>query len=87
MSVALVAACLSNILWVNIITVHIQMKIGNCCMRKSYTALFGYRDQQLRDPFIDAKRSIIKCAINEITKNNVSYCKELKSVIHELRNT
>jgi len=43
--------------------------------------------KQLRDPFIDAKRSIIKCAINEITKNNVSYCKELKSVIHELRNT
>ena len=53
-------------------------------MRKSYTALYGYRDQATKNPFIDAKRSIIKCAINEITKNNVSYCKELKSVIHEL---
>jgi hypothetical protein len=56
-------------------------------MRKSYTALLAIEIKQLRDPFIDAKRSIIKCAISDITKNNVGYCKELKSVIHELRNT
>jgi two-component system sensor histidine kinase VicK len=42
--------------------------------------------KQIRDAFIDAKRRGVTIRyITEITKNNLSYCKELMLIVYELR--
>ena len=48
--------------------------------------LLSMEFKQIRDAFIDAKRrGVTTRYITEITKNNVRYCKELMSIVDELR--
>jgi two-component system, OmpR family, sensor histidine kinase VicK len=48
--------------------------------------LLAIEFKQIRDAFIDAKRRGVAVRyITEITKNNVSYCEELTSIVDELR--
>lgn len=56
----------------------------NICVDSTWP-LFAIEFKQIRDAFIDAKRRGVAVRyITEITKNNVSHCKELMSVV-ELR--
>jgi two-component system, OmpR family, sensor histidine kinase VicK len=48
--------------------------------------LLAIESKQIRDSFIDAKRRGVTIRyITEITKNNLGYCKELMSIVDELR--
>src|SRR5215469_9660482 len=48
--------------------------------------LLAIEFKQIRDAFIDAKRRGVTVRyITEITKNNVSDCKEMMSIVGELR--
>jgi hypothetical protein len=61
-----------------------QVRI-DICLDNTRPAL-ALEIRRLKDTFIDAKRRGVRTRyITEITKDNLDYCKELTSIVDELR--
>ena len=55
-------------------------------MRRQHAAIVTVEFKQILDAFIDAKRRGVTIRyITEITKNNLHYCREMMSIVDELR--
>src|SRR5215469_14913732 len=65
---------------------HDAQRVIDVCVDNT-RPLLAIESKQIRDAFIDAKRRGVRMRyITEITKNNLGYCKELMSIVDNLRN-